>query len=102
MASQTDPLEADASLQLGLVDVMAAIASCQAALTAKIKAAQLEVSLLRQDNDKFRSRMTEVEQRVGQTEDTVMDHGIDIRSLRTRLKALEYRAKNPKKKEVEE
>lgn len=44
-----------------LAEVIAAIAACQTSLTAKIKAMQLDVCLLRQDLDKLRSRVAETE-----------------------------------------
>lgn len=46
--------------RLGFQEVMA-IAACQAALTGKIEAVQLDVGLVRQDLDKLHLRMSEVE-----------------------------------------
>lgn len=94
MASQTDPMGLVDSPTPGLADVIAAIATCQATLTAKIKAVQLDVSLLRQDMDKLHSRVTETEQRVIQTEDEVEEHNTTIRSLQIKVKALEYRVED--------
>lgn len=51
---------------------MAAIASCQATLTNKIEAVQLDVGLIPQDLDKLRSSISVVEQLVGQAEDTAI------------------------------
>lgn len=48
-ASETDLMELATSPQPGLADVMVAIATCQATLTAKVEAVQLDVGLLRQD-----------------------------------------------------
>lgn len=80
MATQTDLLDAaplleDVPPQPSFVaDIMAAIAICQATLTTKIKAMQLEIVLMRQDVDKLRSRVTKAEERVGAVEDTVAEH----------------------------
>lgn len=49
-------------------------ASCQATLTSKIEAAQQDVGLRRQGMDKIWSRVSEAEQRVGQVEDTSLEH----------------------------
>lgn len=61
MASQTEADDPAEMPQLGFPEVMAATASCQATLTSKIEAVQLDMSLIRQDQDKIRSRVTEVE-----------------------------------------
>lgn len=53
MASQTDPIESDDTQHPGLADVLAAIESCQATLTAKIEVVQLDVGLLPQYIDKL-------------------------------------------------
>lgn len=75
-----------------MAEVMAAIASCQSTLTEKIEDVQLDVGLLRQDMDKLRSRVMEMEQRVGPTEDDVMKQSAAIRTLQSKAKALKYRA----------
>lgn len=41
----------------GIPEVMAVISGCQAALTGKLEAVQMEVSLIRQDLDKIRARL---------------------------------------------
>lgn len=76
--------EQTAEQRLGFQEVMAAIATCQTALTNKIEAVQLDVSLIRQDFDKLRTRVSEAEQRVGLAEDTVREHTASIRTLQTR------------------
>lgn len=68
-----------------LADVMAAIATCQSTLTPKIEAVQMDVGLIRKDMDK---------QRIGNTEDAVTEHGAALRTLQTKVKALEYRAED--------
>lgn len=52
------------------------------------------MGLIRQDLDKIRSRITVAEQHVGAVEDTVTDHEASIRSLQTKVRALEYRAED--------
>lgn len=69
-------------------EVMAAIATCQSTLTAKIEAVQMDVGLLRQDMDKLRSRVAETEQRVSNTENTVAEHSAALHTLQTKGKAL--------------
>lgn len=91
MASQTDMEEHSDVQRLGFQEVMAVIASCQTALTNKIEAVQLDVSLVQQDFDKLRARVSEAEQRVGLTEDTVMEHTVSICILQTKVRALEYK-----------
>lgn len=55
MASQTEMEESAPPSQLGFQEVMTAIATCQASLTNKIEAVQLDVGLIRQDLDKIRT-----------------------------------------------
>lgn len=88
MASQT------AEARLGFQEVMAATATCQATLTNKIEAVQLDVGLIRQDLDKLHSRVSEVEHQVGQMEDTVVGHTASLCTLQTKIKALEYKVDN--------
>lgn len=87
-------MESDDSRPPWLADVMAAIATCQSTLTTKIEAVQLDMGLIRQDIDKLRSRATESEQRLSTTEDTMAEHGVALRTLQTKVKALEYRAED--------
>lgn len=91
MASQTEVVEPTAEPQLGFQEVMAAIVSCQAALTNKIEAVQLDLGLIRQDLDKLCSRVSEAERRVGQTEDIATEHTASIHTLQTKVRALEYK-----------
>lgn len=70
---------------------MAAIASCQATLTNKIEAVQFDVGLIRQDLDKIRARVSVVEQRVGQAVDTITEQNTSIRTLQSKVRALEYK-----------
>lgn len=65
-------------------------------LTAKIEAVQLDVGLLQQDMDKLWSRVMETEHRVSTTEDEVLEHSVALRTLQTKVKALEYRAEDAK------
>lgn len=93
-ATQTATMEEPESRPPWLAEVMTAIATCQSTPTAKIEAVQLDVSLMRQDLDRLRSRMMETEQRVGTAEDELLEHSTAIRSLQTKVKALEYRAED--------
>lgn len=52
---------------------------------------QLDVGLIRQDIDKLCSHESEVEQHVGQTEDTVTEHTASIRTLQTKVCTLQYK-----------
>lgn len=72
-----------------LAEVMAANATCQSTLTAKIKAVQLDVGLIRQD--KLCSRVTETEQQISRRKDEVLEQSAALRTLQTKVKALEYR-----------
>lgn len=72
---------------------MAAIATFQAALTSKIEAVQLDVGILHQDMDKVGSQPSS-ERRLGQAEDTVSQHTTALRSLQTKIWALEYKAED--------
>lgn len=101
MASQTDHEEDLPAAPPSLPEIMSAITSCQTAITAcqtalasKIEEVQVDVGLMRQDFDKIRSRVTEAEQRMGLVEDTVADHAASIRTLQTKVKALEYRVED--------
>lgn len=84
------------SRPLWLADVMVAIATFQSTLTAKIEAVQMDVGLILQDMDKLLSRVTETEQRIGQTEDDVPEQSAALCTFQTKVKALEYRAKDTK------
>lgn len=95
MASQTDHEENQAALP-GIPEVMAAITTCQTALTSKVEAVQLDAGLLRQDLDKIRSRITVVEQLVGEVEDTVTDHEASIRALQTKVSGIGCGKSKPK------
>lgn len=61
-------------------------------MTTKVDAVQLDVGLIRQDMDKIHSRLSTAEQRLGHVEDTVESHGADLRTLHTKIRALEYKA----------
>lgn len=75
-------------------EVMAAIATCQFTCTAKIEAVQMDVGLIHQDMDKLCSRVTKTEQRIGQMEENVLEQWTALRTLQTKVKALEYRAEH--------
>lgn len=79
-----------------MADVMAAIATCQAMLVAKIEAGQMDVGLLRQDMTKLHSRVRETEQQVSHMEDEVIENTAAIHTLQTKFKALEYRTEDAK------
>lgn len=49
------------------------------------------MGLFRQDMDKMRTRLSSAEQHLSQTEDTVAEHTSSLRSLQTKIRALEYR-----------
>lgn len=94
MVSQMEMEEQSDVQRLGFQEVMAAIALCQTALTNKIEAVQLDVSLIRQDFDKLRARVSDAEQRVRLTEDTVTEHTASICTLQMKVRALEYKVDN--------
>lgn len=52
---------------------------------AKIEAVQMDVGLLLQVMDKLRTRVTESEQRVNNTEDMVAEHGNALHTLQTKV-----------------
>lgn len=52
------------------------------------------MGLIRQDIDKLRSRVAETKHRVSKNEDTVVEHRAALRTLQTKVKALEYRAED--------
>lgn len=90
MASQTD-VAAEAPQPPGYVaGIMMAIAACQAALTTKIEAVQLEIGLMRQDVDKLRCRVFETKLLVGTVEDAVWEHSSALCTIQNKIKALEY------------
>lgn len=63
-------------------------------LTNEVDHIQANVEFIQKDFDSFRGWVTEVEQRVSQTKDTVRDYGADLHTLKTRIKALEVRAED--------
>lgn len=85
-------MEANESRPPWLAEVMAAIATCQSTLTAKIEVVQMDEGFIHQDLDKLRSRVTETEQRIGLTE--VMEHSAALRTLQTKVKSLDYQAED--------
>lgn len=98
MASQTKHTEPCAeSSQLGTDQfqaLMQAITGCQTTLTTKIEQMQSEMGLIRRDMDKYRDRLTEAERRVGDTVDTIREHGASLRILQVKMKMLESRAED--------
>lgn len=94
MASQTSNMDSTEARPPWLADLMVAIPTCQTTLTAKIEVVQLDVGLMRQDLDKLPTMVTENEQRLGQTEDDVMEHSAALQTLQTKVKALEYRVED--------
>lgn len=89
MALQTDYDEATGSAPPGILEVMAAITSCQTALISKIEAVQ--ICLIEQDLDKIHTRLATAEQRVVDVGDSVTEHVASIWALKTKVRALEYR-----------
>lgn len=74
------------------VELMQAITACRTTLTDKV---HTELGLIRRDLDTFRGCMAEVEQRVSSTEDVQMEHSVDLRVLKTKVKHLEARVEDP-------
>lgn len=83
MASQTEEVSPPIQDQDHFTALM------QAMNDGKIDTMQLEMGLIWKDMDKFRTRLTEVERRVGDTEDVLRDHTSSLRTLTTKVKALE-------------
>lgn len=92
MASQAEEAHPALHEQHNFDALMQGITTCQTTLTGKIYSMQLEIGLILKDIDKFRARLTEVECRVGDTEDMVRDHTTSLHALTTKVKALAYRA----------
>lgn len=63
-------------------------------LTIKIDTVQLEISLIWQDFDKICPRVTEIEHRLGDTEDTIHGHSASKHTLQVRVCSLESRAED--------
>lgn len=55
----------------------------------------MDVSLLRQDMDKFQSQISEVEDRVSTVEDTVRSDSREVKALQLQVKGLQERAIDP-------
>lgn len=73
-------------------EILAAITACKETLTTKIDFLTIDVGLIHQDMDKFRSRIAEVEDRVSTVEDTVRADSREVRALQLQVKALQERA----------
>lgn len=54
----------------------------------------MDIGLIRQDLDKICTWLGAAEQRVGHVEDITGEHTTSIRTLQTKIKALEYRAED--------
>lgn len=52
------------------------------------------MALIRKDADKIHMRVTDVERRVGDSEDLLQEHSADLNSLKTKVKSLESRAED--------
>lgn len=76
--------------------LMQAITGCQTTLMAKIEQMQKEIGLVRRDMDKFRDRLSEVERRVGDTEDMIREHDTSLHTLQLKMKAMESWAEDQK------
>lgn len=98
MVSQMKPDEGGAPSQPRVPEVMAAITSCQTALTNKIDAVQLDIGLGHQDLDKMRSQLILSKQRIGHVENIMMEPTTSLWCLQIKLRALEYRAEDAEKR----
>lgn len=83
----TEDSELALTEQASFTALMQAITGCQNTLTTKIDSLQIDVDLLRRDIDKIQGRITEAERRVW-----ICDHSACLH--RTKVKALESRAKD--------
>ena len=94
MASQTEDADPAIQGQDHFDALMQAISTCQSTLTEKIDTMQLEMGFIRKDMDKVRTRLTEAERRVGDAEEILGDHASSLRTLTTKVRALEHRAED--------
>lgn len=74
--------------------LMQAISTCQSTLTIKIDHVQEETALIRRNMDRFRERVGEAERRISTTEDVQREQHEDIQILKSKVKALEFRAED--------
>lgn len=94
MVSQTEDTDPATQEHDNFTALMQAINTCQTTLAGKIDTVQLEMGLIHKDMDKFQTRLTEVEHRMGDTEDLLRDHSTSLHTLTTKVRALEYRAED--------
>lgn len=94
MSTQAGPSPPSQPGETDFAALMAAITSCQTALTTKIDYVQSDIGLIRRDLDSFRARITTVEQRVSDVEDRQRDQGADIHTLKVKVRHLEAKAED--------
>lgn len=90
-STQTAPDPA-ASHAASHAELLAAIKAGTDSVMVKIDHLVTDVSLIRHDMDKFRSRLTEAEDRVSQLEDTTRSDSRDHRALQLQVKALQEKS----------
>lgn len=73
---------------------MHTITTCQTTLTGKIECLQMAMGLVQKDIAKFRTRLSEVEHRVGDSEDVLHDHIVTLQTLKMKVRALESQAED--------
>lgn len=72
--------------------ILAATVASKTSLMAKIDYVAIDVGLIPQDLDKFRARISEVEDRVSGVEDLIRSDHRDHRTLQLQVRALQERA----------
>lgn len=84
-ADQPTPLDSSAD---DTARVLEAISDCKSTLTCKIEEVKVDVSLIRQDLQKMRERVTETETRISQVEDSVPPLQISTERIQHQLNAV--------------
>lgn len=72
--------------------ILKGISASKAELMGRIDHLSSECNLIRHDLDKIRGRLTTVETRVSDIEDTSHDHGAQLAELRDQVRALQHKA----------
>lgn len=73
-------------------DILEAIKACKDTLTVKIDYLATDISLIRHDMDKFRSRVAEAEERISQLEDSTRADSRELHALQAQVKALQEKS----------
>lgn len=89
MVSQMEDAGPSLREQSNIDALMQAITTCQTTLMGKINTMQLDISLIRRDMDGFHAQLSEEEQCVGDSEDTLQEHIASLRTMHTKMRALE-------------